>query len=382
MTRRISRRPLLLLAATVAMTLRAATGPCAPLETSVEKARAMLIKEDLGDGVYVFRAPSDLDYWTSSNSVVIVNDHDVVVFDSPTRAVTARAVIAEIRALTPKPVTVLINSHWHQDHWSGNDEYAKAFPGLRIIATEQTRDFMSRMPARFFVAEVENSSKRHRAELEAATTSGKLADGSPLTAQSRASLEAALAVSEQAAVEVAALPRVLPNLVFRDEMTFWSGKREFRLLSVTGDATASAVLFLPGSRILATGDVLVSPEDGNGPPPWTTNSYAVTPWLESLRRLAALDPAVIVPGQGPSMHDRAYLERTIELYAAIVGQVRAALARGLVTEDEVQKVIDVDRIGLAYTPGAGLSESFHSWVGRLTKKAMQEAQDGAAQVNR
>jgi cyclase len=381
MTRRLA-RPLCLLAAAVTMTSGAAPAASAPLETSVEKARAMLIEEDLGNGVHVFRAPSDLDYWTSSNSVVIVNDQDVVVFDSPTRAVTAKAVIAEIRALTPKPVTVLINSHWHQDHWSGNDEYAKAFPGLRIVATEQTRDYMSRMPARFFVAEVENSSKRHRAELEAAATTGRLADGSPLTPEARASLQSALAVSEQAAAEVAALPRVLPNLVFRDEMRFWSGGREFRLLSATGDATASAVLFLPGSRILATGDVLVSPEDGKGPPPWTTNSYSVTPWLESLRRLDALDPAAIVPGQGPSMHDKAYLERTIDLYAAIIGQVQAALARGLVTQDEVQRVIDVDRIGLAYTPDAGLSESFHSWVERLTRKAMQEAQDGAAQVNK
>jgi cyclase len=381
MTRRLA-RPLCLLAAAVAMTSGAAPAASAPLETSVEKARAMLIEEDLGNGVHVFRAPSDLDYWTSSNSVVIVNERDVVVYDSPTRAVTARAVIAEIKALTPKPVTVLINSHWHQDHWSGNDEYAKAFPGLRIIATEQTRDYMSRMPARFFVAEVENSIKRHRSEIEAATTSGNLADGTPLTPEARARLETALAASEQAAAEVAVLPRVLPNLVFRDEMRFWSGQREFRLLSLTGDATASAVLFLPGSRILATGDVLVSPEDGKGPPPWTTNSYAVTPWLESLRRLDALDPAAIVPGQGPSMHDKAYLERTIELYAAIIGQVQAALSRGLVTEDEVQKAIDVDRIGLAYTPDAGLSEFFHPWVVKLTKKAMQEAQDGAAQVNR
>ena len=61
-----------------------------PLETSVEKARAMLVEEDLGDGVFVFRAPSDLDYWTATNSVVIVNEDDVVVFDSCTRAVTAR----------------------------------------------------------------------------------------------------------------------------------------------------------------------------------------------------------------------------------------------------------------------------------------------------
>ena len=360
----------------------AARGLASPLETSVEKARAMLIKEDLGDGVHVFRAPEALDVWTSSNSVVIVNDDDVVVFDSPTRAVTAKAVIAEIKALTPKPVTVLINSHWHQDHWSGNDEYVKAFPGLRIIATEQTRDYMSRMPANYFAAQVEASAKRRRTMLAEAAKTGKLADGTALTAKDRAQLETEAALAEQAAAEVRALPRVLPNLVYRDEMRFWSGKREFRLISVTGDATASTILFLPGSRILATGDALVSPEDGHGPPPWTTNSYSVTPWLESLRLMDALDPAKIVPGQGPTMRDQAYLERTIELYVAIISQVQAALARGLITEDEVRKVIDVDRIGLAYTPDTGLDENFHGWVGRLAAKAMQEAQDGAARINK
>jgi glyoxylase-like metal-dependent hydrolase (beta-lactamase superfamily II) len=376
MTRKVLSRVVLILA-TVAAAL-----PGTPLETSVEKARAMLIQEDLGGGVYVFRAPEALDVWTSSNSVVVVNDTDVVVFDSPTRAVTAKAVIAEIRALTPKPVTVLINSHWHQDHWSGNDEYAKAFPGLRIIATERTRDYMSRMPAPYFAASFARAGERRRAELAEAAKTGKLADGTPLTPNRRAEIEAEALAAEQAAAEVRALPRILPNLVYRDEMRFWSGRREFRLISVTGDATASTVLVLPESRILATGDVLVSPEDGHGPPPWTTNSYDVTPWLESLRRLDALDPSAIVPGQGPAMRDQAYLERTIALFAAIISQVQAALARGLITEDEVRKVIDVDRIGLAYTPDTGLADSFPGWVAVLTRKAMQEAQDGAARVNR
>ena len=39
----------------------------------------------------------------------------------------------------------LINSHWHQDHWSENAEYVKAFPGLQIVATTQTRDYTKRM---------------------------------------------------------------------------------------------------------------------------------------------------------------------------------------------------------------------------------------------
>jgi glyoxylase-like metal-dependent hydrolase (beta-lactamase superfamily II) len=108
---------------------------------------------------------------------------------------------------------------------------------------------------------------RKREELAAAIRTGKLADRSPLTPEIRARKEASIATGMQFESEIEKRVRVLPNLVYRDEMTLWSGPRELRLMSVTGDATGSTVLYLPGSRILVTGDVLVSPEDGKGPPP-------------------------------------------------------------------------------------------------------------------
>jgi cyclase len=364
------------LAATVSLAAPSA------LEVSVEKARAMLVHEDLGDGIHVFRAPSDLEYWTATNSLVVVNDEDVTVFDSCTRAVTAQAVIAEIRKLTPKPVRILVNSHWHQDHWSGNAAYAKAFPGLRIVSSAETRAYMARMTPRFFVRELdENGLPKRREDLATANRTGKLADGTPLTPDIRARKEAGIAMASQFVDEVHALPRVLPNLVYRDDMTFWSGRREFRLLTVTGDATGSTILYLPGSAVLVTGDALVSPEDGEGPPPWTTNSYSITPWLESLRRMETLDPKVIVPGQGPVMHDQAYLRRTIRLFAAVLDQVHEALERGVVKLSDVQAAIRVDPIGVEYSPGAPLSEDFHTWVDAFARKAMQEALDGAVKVN-
>jgi len=46
---------------------------------------------------------------------------------------------------------VLINSHWHMDHWMGNAAYADAYPGLQIMATAETRDYMARLPLEFFV---------------------------------------------------------------------------------------------------------------------------------------------------------------------------------------------------------------------------------------
>jgi cyclase len=306
-----------------------------------------LTKEVLADGVYLLRAPEALDKWTATNVVVIVNQDDVTVFDSFTRPATARLAIAEIRALTSKPVRTLINSHWHMDHWSGNDEFRKAFPGIQIIATAETRGYMSRMGSAFLIDGLRRQQK----------------EGDDETARF---IE-----------EVLATPRVLPDVAFRDELTFWRGAREFRLFSMTGDATGSAVLYLPAEKILVTGDVLVSPEDGQGPPPWTTNSYAIAPWLASLRRLETFDAAVIVPGQGPAMRDKAYLSLTAQLFAAVVDGVQRALERGIFKADDIVAAVNLDAIGRQYPQGrVGPDSPFAAMVARLVRKAAQEALDG------
>jgi hypothetical protein len=168
-------------------------------------------KTMLDEGIYLFRAPSALDLWTSSNTVVVVNDSDVVVFDSNARASTSRLVIAEIRRITTKPVRVLINSHWHMDHWLGNAAYADAFPGLQIISTAETRDYMARLPLQFFINSA--GATRARAALDTAIAKGKTADGSPLTAERRRQLEHQLEESTALANELASTRQVLPTVV-------------------------------------------------------------------------------------------------------------------------------------------------------------------------
>ena len=336
-----------------------------------------LTVERLGEGIYLFRAPAALDRWTATNSVVIVNEADVTVFDSFTRAETARMAIAEIKALTAKPVRTLINSHWHMDHWRGNHEFATAFPGLDIITTVETRDYMRRMSNGFLIDSTRANVVRLREALTTAIATGRQADGSPLTADARRAQESEIEASVRFADEMTTVPRVLPNVAFRKELTFWRGAREFRLLSMTGDATESAVLYLPAEKIVITGDVLVSPPDGDGPPPWTTNSYAIRPWLESLTRLDALDAAVIVPGQGPAMRDERYLQLTVELFAAIVAQVDRALERGVFKTDEVIAQVDLDAIGRRYPGGrVGAGTPFSRMTAGLIRKATQEALDG------
>ncbi len=184
-----------------------------------------LKREVLGDGIYLFRAPEALDVWTATNVVVIVSDQDVTVFDSNTRAATARMVLAEIRKITDKPVRWLINSHWHMDHWSGNAEYVRAYPGVQIIATTETRDFMKRMPPRFFTNEAAKALAQVQAALDTAVRTGKLDDGTRLTPVAQRMMEADVAQTKQFVAEVNAVPRVLPTVAYRDTLIFWSGRR-------------------------------------------------------------------------------------------------------------------------------------------------------------
>ena len=336
-----------------------------------------LKKEMLADGVYLFRAPSDLDMWTATNVVAVVNDEDVTVFDTCTRPITARMVISEIRRITSKPVRTIINSHWHMDHWMGNAEFVKAYPRVQIIATAQTREYMKHVGNAFFAESINRGLTNARTALEEAVRAGKTADGNVLTDAIRKEKEQEIADVLNFQKEAAENPHVLPNLVYNDALTFWRGNREFRLMSVTGDASASTAMYLPAEKILVTGDALVSPETGDGPPPWTTNSYAITPWLATLRKFQSLDTSIIVPGQGAAFHDRTYLNLTTELFASILDQVHAAMERGITKLAEVEAAVNVDAIGVRYTPGATTPDPrFKSLVSRLVKKAAQESLDG------
>jgi len=99
-------------------------------------------KIQVADGIYLFVTPPYSDVGLDGNSVVILSDQGVLVFDANGTPAAASAVLGEIRKLTPKPVRYLVYSHWHWDHWYGAEVYRKAFPGIQIISHEKTRELM------------------------------------------------------------------------------------------------------------------------------------------------------------------------------------------------------------------------------------------------
>src|SRR5262249_55798317 len=119
----------------VGMLLAALSTAAGPPQIAAQ-APVAVQKLQIADGIYQFSSGPD-GYVPNDNSVVVVNENDVLVFDTFSRPSTARTLLAEIRKITNKPVRYLVNSHHHPDHWSGNEVFAEAFPGVEIIATEQ-----------------------------------------------------------------------------------------------------------------------------------------------------------------------------------------------------------------------------------------------------
>lgn len=108
------------------VTLRAQPAANAPKVVEVEKVK---------DNLFVLRGGG-------GNTAVLVTATGVTVVDAKNPGWGA-PILAKIKELTPKPVTILINTHTHGDHVSGNVEFPAT---IDVIAQENTKTNMEKMP--------------------------------------------------------------------------------------------------------------------------------------------------------------------------------------------------------------------------------------------
>ena len=71
-----------------------------------------------------------------ANSPVIVTDTEPIVIDSEITPAAARALVADLKAITDKPVRYVIDSHYHYDYAFGNQIFG---PDVQVIGHENTR---------------------------------------------------------------------------------------------------------------------------------------------------------------------------------------------------------------------------------------------------
>lgn len=284
--------------------------------------------ERLAEGVFAVVRTEGAGHIVDANSLLVITDRDVVVVDANLTPSSARAVIARLKAITSKPVRYLVNTHFHDDHVAGNQEFVAAYPGVEIIAHPLTRDdildagpkaraqFAKALPANVAYA---------RSQMLA----GKGFDDLPLTPRKRDVLIADTLLANRFVAEVPSIQVTPPTITVSDRMVIERPGRtiEIRYLG-RGHTEGDLVVFLREDGILAAGDLV------GAPVPYAGTGF-VAEWAETLERLDDLHARVLVPGHGPVIRDTT----TVPLLARALRGVDSVVRRGVADSLDVQTIV-------------------------------------------
>ena len=190
-----------ILAASVALVAGAA---------SAQEPTPPFVLKQVGPGVYA--AIDGPEHKAGSNAGFVIGDDGVLVVDALFTPDAAKALVAEIRRLTPKPIRYVVNTHYHLDHTGGDQVLRDA--GAIIVAHRNVRTWVRANNVNLF--------------------------GDRITPEIRAQIEG--------------LP--LPDLTTDKDLTIWLGSRKVVVQTVLGHTGGDLTIYVPDAKVLFAGDML------------------------------------------------------------------------------------------------------------------------------
>jgi glyoxylase-like metal-dependent hydrolase (beta-lactamase superfamily II) len=276
--------------------------------------------EKIGDGIYAVIRRDWPGLMCDGNTVFIINDEDVVVVDAPE---ASKDMLAELRKLTSKPVRYVINTHWHDDHITGNHVYREAFPGVEFIGHKSMLEYLPTTGLANRKGMIEGAPKFAEQERGLLEKNRNFA-GEELTGEERAAFSNDVRLVDRYMKEVPGAEIIPPSITVEDGLTLHRGKRTIDIRHLgNGHTAADLVVQLPEEGIVIAGDLVVSPVPLIGDP-----QSHIADWGASLRKLLALRPSLIVPGHGKVEHDDSYVKLMADLMTFVTEETRAAVSRG------------------------------------------------------
>ena len=271
---------------------------------------------EVAEGVYFVTGTGAM--FLQSNCMVVVNDEDVLVVDSHITPAGARALIASIERITEKPITTLVNTHFHYDHAHGNQAFGA---DVEIIGHEFTYEKLAGKPLEeaTFVrskAGFENRLADLRSRLEEAEDETERAE---LEGRERF-----VAAHVEATKEIDPVP---PTVTLNKRLTLYRGSREIQLHFFGRAHTGGdVVVYLPQEKVVFTGDMLL------GGISWLGDGH-VDEWSATLEGLKQLDFEVVLPGHGPLFRDRERIDLVQAYYDDLWQEISELHSGGASAED-------------------------------------------------
>jgi len=183
------------------------------------------------------------------NAGFVIGDEGVLVIDTFQDPRPAKALLADIRKLTPLPIRFVVNTHYHLDHVNGNDVFAAA--GATIVAHRNVRAWMR-------------------------TENIKMLDP-PVTPEKKARVESL----------------TLPTVVHDSRVDLYLRSRRINVRYYPGHTGGDSVVWIPDAHLVFCGDMLWKQHVPN------LIDATTKAWVESLDAMQKdYGPSTWVPGHG------------------------------------------------------------------------------------
>jgi cyclase len=306
----------------------------------------------VAEGVYA--AISKPAYKVNCNAVIILLGDSVLVVDTHSKPSAARALVAQIKKLTDKPVRYVVNTHFHWDHYQGNEAYPSSWPaGIEIISSEATRNNIERLGiprVKHEIIAMPGEIEQLKANLAKATA-----------AEQKEAITRNLSEAEAYFAELKSMQVTLPTMTFDRSLILHRASRTVEILWLgRGHTDGDVWVFLPKEKVLVCGDAL------HGWTPFMGDSYPYD-WIKTLDAAEKLDFDYAIGGHGEVMKGKQKFELWKQYFQDLMDQTAAAYAAGA-SLDETRKNVSrtlVAKYAGQFTAtfpqdvGANVAKAFH-----------------------
>lgn len=269
----------------------------------------------------VYAAMAKPTFRTNANAAIILLGDSILVVDTESKPSAAKAVIAEIRRLSDKPVKYVVITHFHGDHAQGAGEYRREWPGVQIISTEETRkSIKERLIPRM---------KRERLGLPARIAKLKEDFEKASDVQAKKEIQEKILGGQAYLAELESMNEdlILPDVTIDRSMFLHGSSRDVEILSL-GKAHTDGDLFVyvPAAKVIVTGDAL------HGATPSMADSSPYE-WIQTLEVAERLDFEYAIGGHGEVQHGKQTFDLWRQYFTELLAAAGQDCAAGASLED-------------------------------------------------
>ncbi len=248
----------------------------------------------LGDGIHILHG--------QGQSFVVEIDEGLVIVDSGPGGRVSAGMIASLRETSQRPIAALVYSHGHMGYNAGLQKWLqhaeeRGEPRPRVIAHANVparyARYRNTMPLQERMAEIQFRAAPHALK-------GKL-------------------------------PVHDPDETFTDQLVLGTGARRVHLLWAPSETDDALAAWVPHARVLYGGPAIIDSIPNIGTPLRTMRD--TVRWADTLERLAALRPAMVVREFGANIEGEAavqdVLHHTVKMLRWLHAAVIALMNQGL-----------------------------------------------------